>query len=165
MAAGADGRAMNVFRRCLKKEFGKSQYGMYVTMCRKELKEQTDGQTVTLSGKAVYQDMYNHVRKMGQEEIARKKERLMKTMLQAFQIGKQFSFVFFFYLMASFLLIALNLQPGVTHVSLMLMGLCFLYKVYEFVCNRFCFVDAYLVMVYKTVLEKVSTPDTSCKQS
>ena len=84
----------------------------------------------------------------------------MLTLVKAFQIGRRFWFVFGFYLIASLLLVALELDPMVTYVSLVLMGVCFLYKTYEYVCNKFCFVDAYLVMVYKTVLERVDSKKT-----
>ena len=76
--------------------------------------------------------------------------------MEAFRIARQFSFVFLFYIVANVVLIAMGLQPAVTNVSLALIGLCFLYNVYEFVCNRFCFVDAYLMMLYKTALERTS---------
>lgn len=146
---------MNVFRKCLRKEFGKNRYGLYVFLCREELKKQEPQQEFHLDSKAVYLDMYDHVMKMEKEEIVQKKENLMMTLVKAFQIGRQFWFVFLFYLFASLFLIALGLDHMVTSISLVLMGICFLYKTYEFVCNKFCFVDAYLVMVYKTVLERV----------
>lgn len=148
---------MNVFRKCLRKEFGKSRYGFYVLLCQEELRKQESLQELHLDSKAVYQDMYEYVKKMEKEEIVQRKENLMMTLVQAFQIGRQFWFVFLFYLMASLVLILMGLNPTVTSVSLVLMGICFLYKTYEFVCNKFCFVDAYLMMVYKTVLERVSS--------
>lgn len=148
---------MNVFRKCLRKEFGKKRYGLYVFLCQEELKHQEQQQEIRLDSKAVYQDMYEHVMKMEKEEIAEKKENLMMTLVTAFQIGRQFWFVFLFYLIACLVLIALRLNPLVTNISLALMGICFLYKTYEYVCNKFCFVDAYLVMVYKTVLERASS--------
>ena len=79
----------------------------------------------------------------------------MQTLLKAFQIGRQFWFVFTFYLLASIFLIGLELNPLVTTVALIAMGVCFLYKTCEFVCNKFCFIDAYLIMVYKSVLERI----------
>ena len=49
-----------------------------------------------------------------------------------------------------------NLDYAVTCASVALMGVCFLYKLVEFLSNKYCFIDAYLIMVYKTVLEKLS---------
>jgi hypothetical protein len=147
---------MNVFRKCLKKEFGKTDYGRYVLMCHEELRQSGVFEEDSVNEKAVYKDMYEHVKNMRPDEINQKKEMLANTLVEAFQIVRQFGFVFLFYLIASIVVIALHLNPAVSHVSLVLMGICFLYKTYEFVCNKFCFVDAYLVMVYKSALEHAS---------
>lgn len=146
----------NVFRKCLKKEFGKTDYGRYVSMCRNELKGVDLVEEIKVKDKAVYKDMAEKIRKMQPDEIDRKKEKLADTLVEAFRIARYFGVVFIFYVVASLVLIALNLRPEVTNISLVLMGICFLYKTYEFVCNKFCFVDAYLIMVYKSVLEQAS---------
>lgn len=149
---------MNVFRKCLKKEFGKSGYGRYVSMCYEELKngDISEEMEMRMNDKAVYRDMYEYVKKLPPDEIDQKKENLASTLVEAFRIIRQFGFVFIFYIVASFVLIALGLNPTVTNAGLILMGICFLYKTYEFVCTKFCFVDAYLVMVYKSALEHAS---------
>lgn len=147
---------MNVFRRCLKKEFGNIDYGRYVLMCHDELQEAGESGEIVVSKKEVYKDMYEHVKNMEPDEIDQKKEMLANTLVEAFQIASQFSFVFLFYIVATIILLVLQLNLTVTCISLALMGVCFLYKTYEFLCNKFCFVDAYLVMVYKSALEHVS---------
>ena len=147
---------MNVFKKCLKKEFGNHDYGRYVSMCRKELTGTDLVEDIKVKDKAVYKDMVEHLKKLRPDEIKQKKEVLADTLVRAFQIARQFGFVFVFYIVSSLFLIALDLQPAVTNVSLLLMGICFLYKTYEFVINKFCFVDAYLVMVYKSALEHAS---------
>ncbi len=151
---------MNVFRKCLRKEFGKNRYGLYVLMCREELKKAqpiTDSQeqAVQIEKRAVYQDMYNRLSRAGREELDSKTESLTEALIRAFEIGRQYWFVLAFYAMASLLMIGLQLQTAVTVVSLILMGICFLYKTYECFSNKFCFIDAYLLMVYKSVLEKL----------
>jgi hypothetical protein len=147
---------MNVFRKCLKKEFGNSDYGRYVLMCHEELQQSGVLEEEDVNDKAVYKDMYERVKKMKPDEIKQKKEMLAIALAQKLQIARQFAFVFLFYLVASIVVIALNLNPTVSHISLILMGICFLYKTYEFVCNKFCFIDAYLIMVYHSALEHAS---------
>ena len=149
-------KTMNVFRKRLRAEFGQKSYRHFVTMCREEMKENNPLDEIETDVKEVYREMCERIREWTPEEIAKKKERLAGTLLEAFRIARQFSFVFLFYIVANVVLIAMGLQPAVTNVSLALIGLCFLYKVYEFVCNRFCFVDAYLMMLYKTALERTS---------
>ncbi len=107
----------------------------------------------------VYSEMCEQLQSLTKEEIEKKKERLAGTLMDAFRIARQFSFVFVFYVIASLILAVMGLDARVTNVSLVLMGICFLYKVYEFICNRFCFVDAYLMMLYKTALEQDNPSD------
>lgn len=144
----------NVFHKCLKRAFGEQEYIQYVEMCREELVGQDPG-VVSYENKPVYQKMYRILRQENQENLKERAERLMETMYQAFQIGHRFASVILFYVIANFVLIGLELDYYVTCVSLALVGVCFLYKLVEFMKNKYCFVDAYLVMVYKAVLEQL----------
>jgi hypothetical protein len=81
--------------------------------------------------------------------------RLNDTMLIAFRISKNFFFAFLVYLGASIFLIASELHPMVTAGALVLMNMCFVYKTYEFLANKFCYVDAQIVLVYKAVLDSI----------
>ena len=153
---------MNVFRKRLRAEFGKKVYRHFVSLCREEIdqKKRRDPEAqMKANEKVVYSEMCQQIQSLTKEEIEKKKERLAGTLMDAFRIARQFSFVFIFYVLASVILVAMGLDARVTNASLVLMGICFLYKVYEFVCNRFCFVDAYLMMLYKTALEQDNPSD------
>ena len=60
-----------------------------------------------------------------------------------------------FYLFSSIYLIFKDLHPELTLISLTLMSVCFVYKTYEFVVNKFCYVDAHIALVYKAVLDRI----------
>lgn len=60
------------------------------------------------------------------------------------------------YLAANLVLLVLNLDYYVTCVSIILIGVCFLYKLVEFVNNKHCVLDAYLFAIYKLVLQKIA---------
>ena len=62
---------------------------------------------------------------------------------------------FIAYLAASIFLLVRGLNPAITIVALSLMSVCFIIKTYEFVVNKYCYVDAQIVLVYKAVLEKI----------
>jgi hypothetical protein len=47
------------------------------------------------------------------------------------------------------------MSPELTAMSLILVNLCFVYKAYEFVSNKFCYVDAQIILVYKAVLDRI----------
>lgn len=126
----------------------------YVRMCREELQGQ-NAEHMTYENKPVYQSMYQLLQQETPEKLTDRAERLMDTMYRAFQIGRQFFSVILFYVVSNIVLIAMELDYLVTCASLSLIGACFLYKLMEFLTNKYCFVDAYLVMVYKAVLEKL----------
>lgn len=144
----------NVFQKCLRKDFGEHEYLQYVQMCREELRGQSVDR-MSYENKPVYQHMYQILKQETPEKLTGRAERLLDTMHRAFQIGRQFFSVIIFYVFANIILIGLDLDYVVTCISLSLIGACFLYKLVEFLTNKYCFIDAYLVMVYKAVLEKL----------
>ena len=74
----------------------------------------------------------------------------------ALQSGRKFLSVIVFYIVANIVVLALDLNYFVTCMSVILMGGCFIYKLIEFLSNKYCVIDAYLIMIYKTVLETLS---------
>ena len=66
-----------------------------------------------------------------------------------------FSGILFVYALANIVLLMLDLDYYVTCASIAILGAAFLYKRLEFLENKFCFIDAYLIMIYKAVLEKI----------
>ncbi|MCH5266940.1 MAG: hypothetical protein J1E62_01240 [Lachnospiraceae bacterium] len=147
----------NVFQKCLRRDFGEYEYLLYVQMCREELRGQTP-EKMSYENKPIYQHMYQLLKQETPESLTDRAERLLDTMHHAFQIGRQFFSVIIFYILSNIVLIGLELDYTVTCISLSLIGACFLYKLVEFLTNKYCFIDAYLVMVYKAVLEKLQPP-------
>lgn len=139
----------NVFKKLISRELGEVNYHRYFTFVKKgmELKK-ADSQLI-------YNDMYEKLKYRDLKSISKMHSRLNDTMLLAFRISKNFFFAFLFYLAASIFLIAKSLQPEITIVALILMNVCFVYKAYEFLSNKFCYIDAQIVLVYKAVLDKI----------
>jgi hypothetical protein len=108
----------------------------------------TDSQTI-------YNDMYEKLKYRDLKSITKMHNRLNDTMLLAFRISKNFFFAFLVYLAASIFLIVKDLQPLVTIIALILMNISFIYKAYEFISNKFCYIDAQIVLVYKAVLDRI----------
>lgn len=149
---------MNIFRKCLKKQFGKSKYVMYVKMCEEEVEKSTISKT-KLEDKKIFVDMYEQLKQENEEYIKEKIEILTETLKHSLRVGMGFSGIFVFYILADIFLIALQLDHIITCAALLLMGICFIYKLLEFLANKYCFVDAYLIMIYKSVLEKLYKKD------
>ncbi len=144
---------MNVFQKCLRRQMGNNRYSGYVDACRKDFSG-SNFSRLALDSKPIFNDMYEKLKEENKSGVTEKMSDLDDTLTAAFRITKYFTFVLFFYLLGNIVLLALNLDYYVTCISIVLMGICFLYKLVEFVSNKYCVMDAYLFMIYKSVLEK-----------
>ncbi|NLL00080.1 MAG: hypothetical protein GX271_05385 [Clostridiales bacterium] len=139
----------NVFKKLIRKELGEINYHRYSSFIKKNIDSRmNDSQTI-------YNDMYEKLKCRDLKAIAKMHNRLNDTMILAFRISKNFLFAFLFYILASLYLIFRSMGPEFTAISLVLVNLCFAYKVYEFISNKFCYVDAQIVLVYKAVLDRI----------
>jgi len=139
----------NVFKKLISKELGEMNYLRYFSHVKKNVETKiSDSQTL-------YNDMYEKLKYRDLRAITKMHSRLSDTMLLAFRISKNFFFAFLFYLSSSIFLIAKALRPELIIVALILMNLSFVYKTYEFVSNKFCYIDAQIVLIYKAVLDRI----------
>lgn len=145
---------MNVFQKCLRRQMGSSRYFGYIEACRRDF-EKSNFSRLAMDSKPIFDDMYNQLKEENKEGITERMKDLADTLSVAFRITRYFAFVLVAYLAANIVLLALDLNYYVTCVSIGLMGICFLYKLVEFVSNKYCVMDAYLFMIYKSVLEKL----------
>ncbi len=139
----------NVFKKLISKELGEINYHRYSSYVRRNIENRSaDSQTI-------YNDMYEKLKYRDLKSITKMHNRLNDTMLLAFRISRNFLFAFLFYLIATIYLIASAVSPGLTILALILMNIAFVYKAYEFIANKFCYIDAQIVLVYKAVLDRI----------
>ena len=139
----------NVFKKLISRELGDANYHRYFSSVKKNLETKMgDSQTI-------YNDMYEKLRDRDLKSITKMHSRLNDTMILAFRISKNFFFSFIFYLIATMVVIAKVQQQELVITALGLMSMCFVYKIYEFVANKFCYIDAQIVLVYKAVLDRI----------
>lgn len=144
----------NVFKKLINEEFGKSKYQKYFWGYQKLLVEnRLDSEN--LEEQEIYHDIYDELKEEETVELEEKLDRLLETMLLAFKISKQYIVIVIVYIVAFLFLFFRNLQFTVTTASLIMISLCFLYKTYEFVINKYCYIDAYIVIIYKAILDKI----------
>jgi len=139
----------NVFKKLISKELGEVNYNRYFSFVKKNMEEKVG------NSQTIFNDMYEKLKYRHVKSISKMHSRLNDTMLLAFRISKNFFLAFIFYLSAAIFLIAKGIQPGLTIAALILMSVCFVYKSYEFVSNKFCYIDAQIVLVYKAVLDRI----------
>lgn len=139
----------NVFKKLISKELGNASYHRYFSFVKGSLDlKKADSQII-------YNDMYEKLKYRDLKAITKMHNRLNDTMLIAFRISKNFFFAFIFYLTVSVFLVVKGLQPEVMVITLILMNVCFIYKIYEFLTNKFCYIDAQIILVYKAVLDRI----------
>jgi hypothetical protein len=139
----------NVFKKLISKELGEVNYHRYFSF----IKRNSDRRLC--DSRVIFDDMYEKLRYRDFKSIARMHNRLNETMLLAFRISRNFVFAILYYLGAMVYLISMDISPELTAIALVLMNICFLYKVYEFICNKFCYIDAQIILVYKAVLDRI----------
>ncbi len=139
----------NVFKKLISKELGEVNYHRYFSFVKRNIENRT------ADSQLIYNDMYEKLKYRDLKSITKMHNRLNDTMLLAFRISRNFFFAFMFYLAAMIFLIAKSLRPEMTILALILMSITFIYKTYEFLANKFCYIDAQIVLVYKAVLDRI----------
>ena len=139
----------NVFRKLISKELGEINYNRYFSFVKRNVtNKKSDSQLL-------FNDMYEKLKYRDIKAITKMHHRLNDTMLLSFRISKNYFISFLFYLIASFYVIVQALQFQVTITALVFMNLCFIYKTYEFIANKFCYIDAQIALIYKAVLDRI----------
>lgn len=142
----------SVFKKLISKELGESSYNKYFFSFQKRIANK-DYDIRAFDNEEIFNDIYNRLKDKDIASLTKMVERLSDTMFLAMRISKTFIFAFLAYLGASIFIISQGLMPIITVGALILLSICFIYKTYEFVVNKFCFIDAHIVIVYKAVLD------------
>lgn len=140
---------MSVFKRLIRKELGESSYNQYFTYIQKNLRNKS------LESTEVYEDIYIHLKDRDIESIAHMHDRLNDAMMLAFRISRTYIFASLAYLAGVIFIMIQGLMPIITAFALGGMSIAYLIKSYEFIINKYCFIDAQIVLVYKSVLEQI----------
>lgn len=139
----------SVFKRLIRKEFGKKKYHAYCETIYKNLADRK------VACAKVYEDIYAHCSKKDKTAIEKMQGQLNEAMKTALYISRNFTMVFLFYVFALLFLLGENLDSSVMLIAGGAMTVAFLVKACEFFVNKFCFIDAQIVVVYKEVLDKL----------
>ena len=130
----------SVLGKLIQKEFGRNKYKIY---CSKlDQKECMD----------IFCDIYLDLNLSSDEHLSDRLLNLLRTVQLSVKISQ-----IFFYITAGvvFGILALSLMPALLEVKVAAMGVMmvvYLYKLSEYVANRYCDRDVRLVLIYKTAL-------------
>lgn len=138
---------INVLKKMLHKELGKSKYLEYAAYIKNNIRESKRDTT------EIFNDIYVTLCEKKAEELAQAQEHLNQSMFEVFKIGKNYLGAFFIYIAAFALLAEYTIQM-VAVPCMVLLSALFLMKTYEFLVNKFCYVDARMVLIFRAALER-----------
>ena len=143
------GNMASIFKKLISRELGEMSYNRYFFCFQKGITNKT------CNSKEIYNDIYDKLKDKDLRVIKRMHERLNDSMIHALRINKTYLFTFLFYLGAIIFVFGIGLKPILILAGLIMMTGCFLFKTYEFIVNKYCFIDAQIVLVYKAVLDEL----------
>ena len=138
----------NVLKKTLKKEFGQMKYEQYARSIKQNIKEAKSDNS------EIFNDLYAMLKPMDIKKLEEMQERLNTSLLDAFYVSKNYLGAFIAYLVA-FVIIASYVIQMYAIPLLLFISAMFLVKTYEFLVNKFCYVDAHMVLIYKAVLDRI----------
>jgi len=139
----------SVFKKLISRELGEMNYNRYFFCYQRGIANRT------CNSKEIYNDIYDKLKDKDVKVIKRMHERLNDSMIQALRISKTYLFAFLFYLGSVVFLLGIGIKPILVVIGLILVTICFIFKTIEFFVNKYCFIDAQIVLVYKAVLDEL----------
>lgn len=139
----------SIFKKLISDELGESNYNKYFFVCQKSLHGKT------FDSKEIYFDIYDKLRAKDKTSLYNMQTRLNESLSYAMRINKTYYLSFILTISAILFLFAKSFHPGIIVVCMLVMIGSFLVKTYEYLINKYCFIDAQIVLVYKTVLDKI----------
>lgn len=144
----------SVFKKLITKELGANRYNKYF-FCYQKLIIEKKYDSTKLSNKEIHDDMYNTLKDHDVKTLQEMLERLLDSMHLALSISKQYLFVLFAYILTVVIILFQGFAWWLALASIAVLSIAFIYKTLEFVVNKYCFIDAHIILVYKSVLDEL----------
>lgn len=143
-----------MFKKLITKELGASRYNKYF-FCYQKLIIEKKYDSTKLSNQEIHDDMYNTLKDRDIVTLQKMLERLLDCMHLALSISKQYMFILFAYILTIVLILSQGFLWWITVCSIATLSIAFIYKTIEFIVNKYCFIDAHIILVYKSVLDEL----------
>ncbi len=144
----------SVFRKLICKELGEHCYEQYFA-CYQKLITNKNYNHRMLDNVEIYDDIYDRLKDKDIETLIKMTKRLSESLHLVLRISKTFKFAIVVYLISMILLFLQGLPLFVGIMCIGLITVAFLYKAYEYIVNKYCFIDAHIVIIYKSVLDQL----------
>ena len=139
----------NVFKKLISNELGHHNYRRYFLFVKKNLEYRV------IDRHTLFHDMYDKLKVKDIKVIKTMEERLNETLVTALKINRNYLFVCLFYLGSVLFLRFKDIRIDIAIISFILISIPFILKTYEFLINKYCYIDAQIIIIYKVVLDKI----------
>ncbi len=130
----------SVLGKLIQRRFGCERYTIYTEKLNK--KESMD----------IFCDIYRNLCQQSQEDLNDALKELLGYVQMSIRISRNFLYITMGYMVAVAMLLLLALSWMILIPSLAVVSTCYLYKLVEFVRNRYCDRDVRIVLIYKIAL-------------
>ncbi|MDE7297850.1 MAG: hypothetical protein K2N94_03335 [Lachnospiraceae bacterium] len=139
----------NVFKKLMRKEFGEGAYERYCGYIYGEQESRVQ------ENRMIFEEMYLALKDKDMRVLQGKKEQLDRAILQAFVICRNYWFAAAAALLTALLVCLLIPGTWLLYLLLMADAAGFAAKTGEYISNKYCYVDARIILIYKSVLDKL----------
>lgn len=144
----------SVFRKLICRELGENCYEHYFSCYQKLITNKTYNHRV-LNNVEIYEDIYERLKDKDIETLLKMTKRLSESLHLVLRISKTFKFAILVYFISMVLLLFQGLPLFIGLTCIGFITIAFLYKAYEYIVNKYCFIDAHIVIIYKSVLDQL----------
>ncbi len=130
----------SVLGKLIQREFGKERYSIYSDKLSK--KESMD----------IFCDIYETLRNQPSDYLNESLKGLLESVQTSVRISRNFMAISIGALVAVVLLLCLGLSFYVLIPAIGVIGICYFYKLAEYMKNRYCDKDVKIVLIYKIAL-------------
>lgn len=130
----------SVLGKLIQRRFGCERYTIYTEKLNK--KESMD----------IFCDIYRNLCQQSQEDLNNALKELLGYVQMSIRISRNFLYITMGYMVAMAMLLLMELSWVILLPSLSVVSICYVYKLIEFVRNRYCDRDVRIVLIYKIAL-------------
>ncbi len=142
---------LSILGKLICKELGEQKYDMYFEYYSSYVNSGGD-KSAGKHNEIIFKDIYKQLGNKDIYTLQKMLERLLSTIELSVRISRQYMWVWICTVFTILIFIFLPVSPFWTVTGIFMVITCFGYKSLVFIINRYCFIDANIILLYKTAL-------------
>lgn len=144
---------LSILGKLLCKELGENKYDLYFSHYSSYIKELSECNSVPPGhNEEIFIDIYEQLKIKDIYDLQQMLERLLSAIELTVKISRQYMLVWLATVITIIVLIASPVSAFFTVMGICTVITCFGYKSIVYIVNRYCFIDANIILLYKTAL-------------